>query len=405
VDSYCLRAQSWDMEQDKRLPPSEILGLVEGYSTWIEVDLEALGHNLEELRRHTSTPIMAVVKNNAYGHGLVPVARYLESKGVGWCMVAKLGEALALRKAGIGMGILNMDPLFTHRQHRAVVENGITQTVYDWSTATSLDRAAAEAGSTARVFVKVDTGLNRVGVRHTEAARFVERLMGLGNLEVQGLFSTLQQTPQADKEALERFHAVCQSLARAGLEVPLRSIASTDATLHNPEAWLDLVRPGISLYGVYPETKDLSSPLDLRQALSLKTRVEQVKTVERGESVTYWGRFTCPTRMEVATLHAGFYDGIPREMANRARIRLGGRFVRSVGSVSLNHILVDATGLGAARGDVAEVIGPHWENSLRAVAEKAGWMVYSLLNHLNPYTPRVYLEGGRPVSVLEPLAY
>jgi len=178
-------------------------------------------------------------------------------------------------------------------------------------------------------------------------------------------------------------------------------MASSDAIFHDPEAWLDMVRPGMSLYGVFPEAKDAASGLDLRQVLALKARIEHAKWVEEGDSVTYWGRFTAPRRMRVGTLHVGFYDGIPREMANKGRIRVGNEYRQSLGSVSLNHYLLDLTSTDSSAGDVVEVIGRDGENSLVGMAEASGWMVYSLMNHLNPSTPRVYLKKGKPVALLD----
>jgi len=200
---------------------------------------------------------------------------------------------------------------------------------------------------------------------------------------------------------LDRFLAVEAALRARGIDPGLRSLASSDGTLHRPAAHLDLVRPGALLYGVYPEKKDLGSGLALEQALALKARIEHVKWVERGDSVTYWGRFVAPERMRIATLPLGFSDGLPRELANKARVLVGGRYQPSLGSVSLNHLVVDVTDVPAEPGDVVEVIGRRGENTLGRVAETAGWMVYSLLNHLNPTTPRVYYRGGRPVALIE----
>lgn len=182
--------------------------------------------------------------------------------------------------------------------------------------------------------------------------------------------------------------------------MPIRSMSSTDATFHNPDGWLDLVRPGMSLYGVYPEKKDLSAKVDLRQVLSFKARVEYVKNVGRGEGVTYWGKFIAPKDMRIGTIHAGFYDGIPREMANVGRILVDGQYKSSLGSVSLNHYLVDLDDVEAEKGTVVEIIGREGENTLSKTAETAGWMVYSLLNHLHMNTPRVYYKNGKEVAIL-----
>ena len=385
---------------DNQPSREQIMEQMKGYSSWLEIDLDNLKHNLSEIRRHTGTEVMAVVKNNAYGHGLVPVTAFLELQGVKWCMVAKLYEALMIRKAGLRLGVLNMDVLFTDDQYRSVVENGITQTIYTRDDADKLNTAALKLGKTADVFVKVDTGLNRIGVKYTVTADLVEYIHGLSGINVVGIFSTFMQNPESDKIMLGRLLEVDAQLKQRGINIPIRSMASTDATFHNPDGWLDLIRPGMSLYGVYPEEKDLKAGLDLKQALCFKARVEYVKTVEKGESVTYWGKFIAPKRMRIGTIHAGFYDGIPREMANKGRILVDGVYKSSLGSVSLNHYLVDLDDVEAEKGTVVELIGREGENTLIKTAETAGWMVYSLLNHLNYNTPRVYYLDGEPVALI-----
>jgi alanine racemase len=381
--------------------PSEIRDRMGGYASWLEIDLDNIIHNLEEIRGRVGVEVMAVVKNNAYGHGLLPVTAHLSENGVSWFMVAKTQEAMAIRDAGIPGHVVNMDAVFTESQFDAIVEKGITQVVYTEEVARRLSAAASRAGEDAEVFVKVDTGLRRVGVDHSEAADLIERVVALPGVTVKGIFSTFMQNPEQDPAMLRRLLEVDRELRDRGIDIEYRSMASSDAVFHNPEGWLDMVRPGMSLYGVFPEAKDASSGLDLRQALALKARVEHVKWVEEGDSVTYWGRFIAPRRMRVGTLHVGFYDGVPREMANRGRIKVGGEYRGSLGSVSLNHCLLDLTGVKASPGDVVEVIGMEGENSLVEMAEASGWMVYSLMNHLNPFTPRVYLRNGELVALLD----
>lgn len=381
--------------------PSEIQEKTEGYTSWLEIDLDAITHNLNEIRGRVGVEVMAVVKNNAYGHGLLPVAAHLSDNGVSWFMVAKTQEAKAIRDAGIPGHVVNMDAVFTESQFNAIVKKGIIQVVYTEDVAKRLSAAASRVGEEAEVFVKVDTGLRRVGVDHSEAADLIERVAALPSVTVKGIFSTFMQNPEQDGAMLRRLLEVDGELRDRGIDIEFRSMASSDAVFHNPEGWLDMVRPGMSLYGVFPEAKDVASGLDLRQALALKARIEHVKWVEKGDSVTYWGRFIAPRRMRVGTLHVGFYDGVPREMANKGRIKVGGEYRGSLGSVSLNHYLLDLTSMEASPGDVAEVIGREGENSLVKMAEASGWMVYSLMNHLNPFTPRVYLREGKPVALLD----
>jgi alanine racemase len=388
---------------DAQPSAAEIAARVAGCGAWLEIDLDAMGRNLERLRRRlgTGTDLMPCVKNNAYGHGLLPVVAYLAEQGVGRILVVRLREAEQIVDAGIRVRILNMGPLFTEAQYESVARRGIVQAIYTREVAEQLSDAAARLGREAAVFVKIDTGLRRVGVWHEEAAELVERVAKLPSLKVEGIFSTLSQNAEQDPVQLERLLAVDGALRSRGIDPGLRSLASSDATLHRPAAHLDLVRPGALIYGVYPEKKDLAAGLELEQALALKARIEHVKWVERGASVTYWGRFVAPERMRIGTLPLGFSDGLPRELANRARVLVGGRYQSSLGSVSLNHLVVDLTDVEAERGDVVEVIGRRGENTLGRVAETAGWMVYSLLNHLSPTTPRTYYRDGQPVALTE----
>ena len=385
---------------------AEITRRLDEHSSWIELDLDSLSFNLARIRERVGpeVEVMPVVKNDAYGHGLVPVTAHLADEGVRWVMVAKLLEAERLRAAGIECDVLVMDVLFTDAQCDRVVEQGLTMAVFTEEAALRLDAAGRRRGRIAQVFVKVDTGLRRVGVRHDLAPDLIERIAAMPNVRVAGVFSSFMQHPDRDREMLERFKAVCGEVERRGVEIPFRSIASTNAILHDPEAWLDMVRPAMCLYGIHPFDGDVESGLELRPVLSMKARIEYVKDVAKGDSVTYFGTFTAPAPMRVGTLHIGFRDAIPRELANKARYGVGGRLMPGVGTIALNHALLDLTGTDAAAGDVVEVFAHEGENSLLAMARAAGWMVYSLMNHLSPDLPRVCYRGGVPVALREPVA-
>jgi alanine racemase len=381
--------------------PDQIQEKMKQYSSWFEIDLDNIKHNLGEIKRHTKTEIMAVVKNNAYGHGLIPITAFLEMEGINWCMVAKLYESLKIREKGLEINVLNMDVLFTSDQYQAVIKKNITQSIYTKDDADKISLAARKLGKRAKVFIKVDTGLNRVGVNYAKAVDFIEYVNNKENVDVLGIYSTFQQNPNMDKKMLEKLLLIDENLKKKGINIQIRSMASSDAIFHNPDGWLDLVRPGISLYGVYPEKKDLSAPVELKQALSFKARIEYVKTVERGEGVTYWGKFIAPKKMRIGTIHVGFYDGIPRELANKGRVLVDGVYKSSLGSVSLNHYLIDLDNVNAQKGTVVEIIGKEGENTINKTAETAGWMSYSLLNHLNINTPRVYYLDGKPIALLD----
>jgi alanine racemase len=361
-----------------------------------------LDHNLEEIREHACVEIIPCVKAGAYGHGLVPVVAYLMRRGVGRFLVAKMWEAVQLREAGLDCGIINMDPLFLEEQFEEVVSLGVIQTVYRRETAESLSQAAVRLGAEAEVFVKVDTGLNRVGVRHGEAADLIEYVFSLPGLRVGGMFSTFTESHEFDEVQLSRMLVLDEELKQRGITIPNKSMASSNAMFHFSESFLDAVRPGIMLMGIYPEPRDRSMGIELRPALSFKARLEHVKWVEENEAVTYSRRFVAPRRMRVGTVHAGYSDGYPRGLTKKGVVRVGGEVRSVLGTVSVNHHVVDVDGLDVGVGDVVELISREGENSMEALAELAGIMVYKFCVELNPLIPRVYVEGGVPVAVWEP---
>jgi len=382
--------------------PREIEERIEGFQSWIEVDLDRVGLNLEQIRSHTGVEVIPCVKTNAYGHGLVPVVAYLMMQGVRRVLVAKLGEALQLRDAGLTCGVINMDPLFSDRQYETVVDRENTQTVFSRVTADTLSGEAQRRRKDAGVFIKVDTGLGRVGVRHDEAADLVEYVSRLPGIRLEGVYSTFTEEKEFDRVQLERMLALDEELRRRGIDAGIRSMASSNAVFHFPEGYLDAVRPGLMIYGVYPEEEDHGAGLELRQALSFKARIEHVKWVEAGESLTYSRRFVAPRRMKVGTIHVGYSDGYPRGLTRKGVVRVGDVVKPVLGTVSVNHHVVDIDGVDVGVGGVVEVVSRAGENSIESLSKLAGIMPYSFCVGLNPLTPRVYFEGGRPVALSEP---
>ena len=382
--------------------PKEIEKRVQGYPSWLEIDLDAITHNLEQIRKRVMVEVVPCVKTNAYGHGLVPVVAHMMNQGVESFLVAKLWEAEQIRDAKLDCVVVSMDPLFSDENCEKVVKLGITQTVYQKATADKLNGAAAKIKSKALIWVKMDTGLGRVGVRWTEAVELIKYISRLPNLEITGLFSTMSENDELDKVQIERMKSVSGELDRLGIRYGVRSMASGQAVFHKPYTFLDAVRPGLMLFGFYPDPEDRNSGLDLRQAFALKARVEQVKWVDEGESLTYSRRFTAPKRMKVGTVHIGYSDGFPRGLTNKGLVKVGERIMAVLGTVSVNHFLVDLDGTDVDVGGVVEAIGREGENNAHNISELAGIMTYSLMVGLNPLTPRVYYRAGKPVAVSEP---
>lgn len=374
---------------------------IAGFGAWFEIDLDALVGNLAAIRAYTGPAVepMAVVKNNAYGHGLRPVCEALAEAGLRWVMVAKQDEAEEIRAWDRALEVVSMDALYTPAQYRRAVELGITQLAYSEAHIARLSAAARETGRSAGVFIKVDTGLRRVGIAHDKAADFIARAAETEGISIRGVFSSFMQDAENDTRIMARFRAVLDDLASRGVDPGYRSLAATHGLFHHPDSWLDMVRPAMALYGVYPTPAEAAVGLPLTQALAFRARVELVKPVAKGDSVTYFGRYIALRDMRAATVHAGFYDGLPRELSNTATVSVDGTDVPGIGSVSLNHILFDATDVDVSEGDVITLIGRGGANDLAATAKASGWMVYSLMNHLNPFVPRVYTRGGVPVAL------
>ena len=383
--------------------PDKIQRSMDTFPSWLEIDLDCLRFNLANIRARVGVEVMPVVKNNAYGHGLIPVTQCLYEEGVRWFLVAKLYEAEAIRRNFPESQVLCMDTLFGGASYERVVSLGISQALFTLDMATRISETAQRLNTSASVFIKVDTGLRRVGVHYDDAPDFIETVTALPNIELAGLFSSFMQHPDEDQKMLTRFLKVVSEVESRGIEVPLRSMASTNAIFHQPDAWLDIVRPAMCLFGVKPFPIDRDIDLKLKQALELKSRIEFVKNIKAGDSVTYFGKFVAEKDMQIGTMHIGFFDALPRELANKLRIRVGDKYQQGVGTIALNHSLLDLTDTGAVIGDTVTVIGREGENTLIDIATAANWMVYSVMNHLNSNLPRVYLNGERPVALLDPI--
>jgi alanine racemase len=392
-------AEEWFV---RRPSPAEIRLRSEGFQSWLEVDLDAVGHNIDQVRAKTGVEIIPCVKTNAYGHGLVPVVAYMMRRGIGRVLVAKLWEALQIRDAGLDCGVVNMDPLYSENQFETVVEMGITQTTYQKEAAERLSAVSKRMGKTASIWVKVDTGLGRVGVRHKEAADLVQHISGFPGLRIDGLFSTMSENDELDRLQVERMEKLRDKLRRRGIETGVMSMASSNAVFHKPYSYLDAVRPGLMLLGLYPEDEDRGQGIELRQAFRFMARIEHVKWVEAGESLTYSRRFTAPRKMRVGTLHVGYSDGYPRGLTQKGFVKIGGLVKPVLGTVSVNHVLVDLTDTDAGVGDAVEAIGREGENGAHNLCRLAGIMTYTLMVGMSPLTPRVYYVGGEPVALSEP---
>ena len=338
---------------------------------------------------------MAVVKANAYGHGAVPVARVAVAAGATWLGVALPEEAAMLRVAGIASRILVLGPI-APEQASLVARHDLDQCVSDPVQAEFLNRAATSAGRPLRLHLKVDTGMGRVGVSLREVGPAATRIAALPAVRLAGLMTHFAESDAADpaftREQLARFAAATGAVRAAGVAIPLRHAANSAALLHHPDARLDMVRPGIMLYGCHPCDRRPNDPT-LAPALRFRTVVSHLKDLPAGGSVSYGRTFVAPHDLRIATLPVGYADGLARLLSGQGQVLIGGQRVPIVGRVCMDMTMVDVTGVPDVRvGDEAVLIGRQDAEEITAdeVAALTGTISYEVLCRIGARVPRVY---------------
>jgi alanine racemase len=368
--------------------------------TFARVDLGAIETNLRGIRERVgSRLVLAAVKADAYGHGAVPVARHLEATGVvDRFGVATVGEGVELRRAGISLPILKLSPCFPDETD-AAIEHGITLAVVDEQTIGQVQDAAARAGVVVPVHLKIDTGMGRLGLRPERSAELAMLIDAASHLELEGFFSHLavSDVPAQDEYTalqLRRFGEALAAVTAARGRPAIVHLANSGGVLAHPDTWFDMVRPGIMIYGSYP---DATTPrtVDLRPALSWRSRVSFVKDVAKGETVSYGRTWAAPQDTRVATIPVGYGDGYNRRLSNTGRVLIDGRSYPIAGRVCMDQFLVDlGPGSTVARGAEVVLIGPSGDDEITAsdMADLLGTISYEVTCVITRRVPRVY-EG------------
>jgi len=365
---------------------------------WIEVDLSAIRHNLLEVRKFVGprVRILSVVKANAYGHGMVPVARALGEAGTDFLGVASVVEGVTLRRQGILQKILVLGQLLPE-EAPLVVQHDLIQAVGDWNGAAALNQAAAAMDRPVAVHLKIDTGMGRYGVWHEEAVSLSRQLAQLPNLKVEGILTHLPMAGQnvdATQEHLGRFSQVIRRLQKAKLPTGLKHSANSVGMIKFPNAHWDAVRTGLLLYGASP-VKEGQLPVEIRPALSLKSRLRFLKTIQVGQTVSYGGAFQASRPTRVATIPVGYAHGYIRALSNRAELLIRGRRARVIGRITMEDLMADVTDIpGVAIGDEVVLIGKQRDESVTAeeLARHARTIPYEILAGLSTAIPRGYSQ-------------
>jgi alanine racemase len=374
-------------------------------STVLTVDLDAIAHNASVLSRHAGdSPLLAVVKANAYGTGALPVARTLLEAGVKWLGVALVEEGAQLRRGGISAPILLLGPA-DPAQCPWLVDLGITPAVYSTAFLAALEEAAAPTGRTLEAHLKVDSGMGRLGLREEEIPAFLSALAGAPHVRISGLFSNLASadnpgSPQTE-EQLDRFLRILETLRRTGVEPEWVHLSNSAAILAHPKTHLTLCRPGLSLYGMRP-SEALPEP-GLKQALALRTTVAQVKDLPPGAPVGYSATYRTASRQRVGILPIGYGDGLPRNISPGGYALVGGARCAFLGRVSMDLAALDLEPCGGAEAGQEVVLwGESGGERLSPWdwARWAGTIPYEIMTGIRSRVARRYLRDGRAETVI-----
>lgn len=368
---------------------------------YAEVNLDAIAENMIRMKRNLPerTKMYAVVKADAYGHGSVAVAGRLEPlEFLCGFAVATAEEAWILRRAGVRKPILILGYTFPYC-YEMLAKEEIRSTIFRPDTAEQLESAARKVGKPAKVHIKVDTGMNRIGVApNREGLAFVESLMHREWIEIEGIFTHFARADETDKANAKKqqgtfrdfIHMIKEELS---LEIPIRHCSNSAAILEMPKAGMDAVRAGIAMYGLPPSEEVNGKGLGLRPALSLYSHIVYIKAIEAGESVSYGGTFTAMRRMRVATIPVGYGDGYPRDLSNKGFCLLHGKSAPILGRVCMDQFMADVSDIPeAAEGDRVVLLGHDGaeEISAESLGRLSGRYHYELVCGLGRRIPRIY---------------
>lgn len=372
------------------------------------IDLDAACANIAAVQKKVGdgVKVMPILKADAYGHGAVPLAKALEENTSAYAFgVATVEEGAQLRENGITKPILVLSYAFPELFEQAV-ENKIDLTVFEYSTAKQLNDVAASTGKKAGVHIKIDTGMHRIGFLPTdESLEEIKQIAALPYIEIKGIFSHLACADFADKDfANEQKSLFVQFTAKvkeAGVEIPLRHIYNSAATMDFDDGYMDMVRCGIVTYGLDPSDEVMFEKLPTTPIMQIKSHIAFIKEIEPGDSVGYGAAFVAERRSRIATVPCGYGDCYPRLLTNKGRVLIHGRSAPVTGRVCMDQFMVDVTDIPEAKqGDEVVVVGVSGNERLTVeeLAKNAGSFNYEYVCDITRRVPRVYIKNGKPVE-------
>ncbi len=361
---------------------------------WIELKLENMGWNLEQIRKFVKVPIMGVIKCNGYGHGLVEVGRYLDQKKIDALMVVSLPEALKLREAGVSCPVHNFGPLHEDAAEILINKN-ISQSIFT-EKAQKLNAAALKIGKRIDVHIHVDTGMARMGIPYYEALPYIKKVAGWKGLRIKGISTAMSEDNELDKEQIKRFKILCEYAESEGISLGIKHALSSTGIFSQRSSYLDMVRPGLLLFGYYPsqEVREKFKEITLKPVLQLKSRVAVVRNLRPGDPVSYNKSYVAKTREKIAVIPVGYSNGYPYNAQGKTFVLINGERCPVVAYMSANHMeVLLKPNSNVSMGDEVVLLGTQGKENITAddIAEWTGVSSYKVMIWLNPLMPRIIL--------------
>lgn len=375
-----------------------------------QVDLDAIVQNMENMKANLNkhTQMLGVIKTDGYGHGALEIAHCLEPLDFMYGFaVATAEEAFALRNSGVKKPIIILGYTFPY-SFKGFVQEEIRPTVFREDMLSELFEAAAQDGKKIKIHIKVDTGMNRIGIRPDETGiAFVKKALAYKNLEIEGIFTHFSRADEADKELTKKqFRMFSDFVNRVekelGITIPVKHCANSAGIIDHPMTNMDVVRAGIALYGLYPSEEVSRETVKLKPALSLYSTIVYIKEIGSGESVSYGGTFKANRPMRIATIPIGYGDGYPRNLSGKGHVLICGKKAPILGRVCMDQFMVDVTDIPEAKeGDRVTLIGKEGKEqiSVEMLSAISGRFPYELVCDLGKRIPRVFKRNGEIVSI------
>jgi alanine racemase len=376
--------------------------------TWVEINLDAIANNVKNIKKliGEKKELMAVVKGNAYGHDVLEIASVVLNNGATRLAVARLEEGIFLRKSGITVPILVLG-LTLKQQAELLVSYNITPTVSEYEMIEELSDSAFKEDKIVKVHLKVDTGMGRIGIFPNHVLNFIKKVKVLKNVEIEGIFTHFSVADEKDKTYTEKqfkkFMEVLTILEKEEIRIPVKHVGNSATLLDLPHMWLDLVRPGISIYGLYPST-EVQKTVKLIPAHSFKTQIVFLKKLPQGECISYGQTYTTNQRKTVvASLPVGYADGYNRLLSNQGQTLVRGKKVSVIGRVCMDQTMIDVTNLPQVEiGDEVVLWGRQRQEeiSVEEIADKIGTINYEIVHMSDKKrVPKLFIKNGRPWKI------